>query len=315
MYFKEKDMDINRNNYETFLLLYLDGELNPSERTDVEKFLNDNADLQKEFALLRQTILIPSPVVFDQKELLFRKEEKRRVFPIYWTRIAAAVAVLLFSGWLITTQLINKQRNGIAGGVKNIDPSSKVRSDQKIQEAKNSTADITGHSDQKIQPAVQQNITVIKNKRSGNTGDKTKSVNDLSGKNDAGLPLVSSGQALWNPAPADDPETANLAMQKSSVQEIQTEDLHKTVDPKRITVLTGNQAPVVLFAAAGASETVKYENALLTENEYQTDNAISVVALNDKNKGITGFFKKLTKRPAADDGAKKLRVSVFQFSY
>ena len=102
-------MEINRNNYETFFLLYLDRELNPSEMSEVEKFVNENADLQKEFSLLSQTILIPAQTVFDQKELLFRKEEKRRVIPIYWTRIAAAVAVLILGGWLITTQLMRKQ--------------------------------------------------------------------------------------------------------------------------------------------------------------------------------------------------------------
>ena len=91
MYFKEQDMDINRNNYETFFLLYLDRELNPSEMSEVEKFLTENADLQKEFSMLQQTILVPAQTVFEQKELLFRKEEKRRVIPIYWTRIAAAL--------------------------------------------------------------------------------------------------------------------------------------------------------------------------------------------------------------------------------
>src|SRR5712672_589648 len=104
MYFKEQEMDINRNNYETYFLLYIDRELNPSEMSEVEKFVTENADLQKEFSLLRQTVLLPAQTVFDQKELLFRKEEKRRVIPIYWTRIAAAVAVLVLGGWLLTSQ-------------------------------------------------------------------------------------------------------------------------------------------------------------------------------------------------------------------
>src|SRR5712672_2443063 len=115
MYFKEQVMEINRNNYETFFLLYLDRELNPSEMSDVEKFVSENADLQQEFSLLRQTILVPSPIIFDQKELLFRKEDKRRVIPFYWTRIAAAVAVLVFGSWFMTTHLARKQGGGSAG--------------------------------------------------------------------------------------------------------------------------------------------------------------------------------------------------------
>src|SRR5579863_5309010 len=117
MYFKEQFMEINRYNYETFFLLYLDRELNPSEMSEVEKFVSDNTDLQKEFSLLSQTVLIPAETKFDQKELLFRKEEKRRVIPIYWTRIAAAAAavVLLLGGWLMTMQLKRQQEGAIAG--------------------------------------------------------------------------------------------------------------------------------------------------------------------------------------------------------
>jgi hypothetical protein len=52
--------------------------------------------------------------------------------------------------------------------------------------------------------------------------------------------------------------------------------------------------------------------------DIQTDNSISVIALNEQNKGITGFFKKLTQRATDNetaDNTKKVRVSVFQFSY
>ncbi len=133
-------MEINRNNYETFFLLYLDRELNPSEMSEVEKFVNENADLQKEFSLLRQTILVPAPIVFDQKELLFREEDKRRVIPIYWTRIAAAVAVLVIGSWLMTTQLVRKQDGGTAGsdGKKNV-VAARNSSDQKTKEVNSNT--------------------------------------------------------------------------------------------------------------------------------------------------------------------------------
>ncbi len=98
-------MEINRNNYESFFLLYLDGELMASQQVAVEKFLGENADLQKEFFLLKQTVLSPSDVVFEPKELLFRKEEKRRVVPFYQSRIAAAVAVFLMGTWFVITQI------------------------------------------------------------------------------------------------------------------------------------------------------------------------------------------------------------------
>ncbi len=76
------------------------------------------------------------------------------------------------------------------------------------------------------------------------------------------------------------------------------------------------KTPVLLVGVAPRSSLPENENN--AEPDLQTDNAISVVALNDQNKAIAGFFKKLTKRAPTDETAnnsKKLRVSVFQFSY
>jgi hypothetical protein len=322
MYFKEQVMEINRNNYETFFLLYLDRELNPSEMSDVEKFVVENVDLQKEFSLLRQTILVPAPIVFDQKELLFRKEEKRRVIPIYWTRIAAAVVVLVIGSWLMTTQLVKKQGGGTVGsdGKKNI-VAARNSSDQKTKEVNSNAEEKVDASVNKIQPAIQQNITKTKNQSAGNTGtakNMRKAENNLSGKNNPVQPLVYANPDQRNPSSGEDPDGPNLAMQKVSAQELQPVDLQNGVDPNQISALSGNHSPVLLIASAGTAENVPHvrdETAVLRENEEQTDNAISVVALNDKNKGITRLFKKLTKRTAVDENARKVRVSVFQFSY
>jgi len=316
-------MEINRNNYETFFLLYLDRELNPSEMSEVEKFVNDNADLQKEFSLLSQTVLIPSETVFDQKELLFRNEKKRRVIPIYWTRIAAAVAVLLFSGWLVTTQLLRNQGTGMArsDSKKNIVPAKKNSSDQKIKEAVNDKAVLPDATTNNIQPAVQQNITAAKSQSDENsvkakTGIKPD--NDLSGKNNPVQPVASANPVLQNPSSVEDQDGPMLAMQKSSAQELQPVDSRNDANPKPLSAQPGNHSPALLIAATSTAENVPHvrdENASFAESEDQGDNAISVVALNDKNKGITRLFKKLTRRAPTVENDRKVRVSVFQFSY
>jgi len=312
-------MEINRNNYETFFLLYLDRELNPSEMSEVEKFVNDNADLQKEFSLLHQTVLIPIETVFDQKELLYRREEKRRVIPIYWTRIAAAVAVLVLGGWLITTQLMRNQGAGIASSdsKKNMVPAKKNSSDQKIKEGDIHKADLPDAAANKIQPLVQQDIAATKNQSVGNSVKVKiiKSGNDLSGKNNPVQPLVSASRDLQNPSSGESQEGSVLAMQKSSAQELQPVESRNDANPNQISALPGSHSPALLIAATGTGENVKYENAAYVETEDQTDNAISVVALNDKNKGITRLFKKLTRRAATVENDRKVRVSVFQFSY
>ena len=107
MYFKELAMDINRNHYEEYFLLYLDRELTPDEMQEVERFLRENADLKKEFDLLHDTILSPEQVIFEPKEMLYREEEKKRVVPFYFLRIAAAITLILAGGLMIRTILNN----------------------------------------------------------------------------------------------------------------------------------------------------------------------------------------------------------------
>lgn len=66
-------MNINRNNYENYFLLYVDNELSAGERTAVEEFLQLNPDLQPEFDMFREVVLQPEPdIVFSAKHTLFR---------------------------------------------------------------------------------------------------------------------------------------------------------------------------------------------------------------------------------------------------
>jgi hypothetical protein len=320
MYFKEKVMEINRNNYETFFLLYLDRELNPSEISEVDTFLSENADLQKEFSLLRQTIMIPGEAIFDHKELLFREEEKRRVVPFYRTRIAAAVAALILGGWLLTTQLAKKQTNGIAGssGEKKAATVNADISVQKIKDANNHDPIVSETTVNNTRSAVQQNKKSTKNQSTVNTGiTKRSKTNDLPEDNHQAMTSTSGNPDSQNPSSAESLGESDLVMQKSNVQEIQPAEIHKDIDPNQISAVADGHATAVLIASTGTQESVKYQHALLNENEYQTDNAISVISLNDKNKSITGFFKKLTRQTATDANAnaRKVRVSVFQFSY
>lgn len=64
-------MQINRNNYENFFLLYVDGELNASDMKAVEDFTAANPDLLHELELLKETVLPADEILFD-KSLLFK---------------------------------------------------------------------------------------------------------------------------------------------------------------------------------------------------------------------------------------------------
>lgn len=86
---------INLSNYQEYFLLYIDNELNSSEKESVETFVLQQPHLQDEFTLLKQTILPAENIVFTDKQLLYRKEEKRRpvVISIRWASLAAAVMI------------------------------------------------------------------------------------------------------------------------------------------------------------------------------------------------------------------------------
>ncbi|HVY73570.1 MAG TPA: hypothetical protein VG890_02005 [Puia sp.] len=94
-------MDINRNNYESFFLRWVDCELSALDREQVENFVRQNPDLEKELVMLQHTVLVPNDIVCPDKESLYRGEKRRAVPLIWWTGIAAGVLALLISGWLL----------------------------------------------------------------------------------------------------------------------------------------------------------------------------------------------------------------------
>lgn len=85
---------VQANNYEEWLVLYVDDELNPEEKRWVEQFVTGHPALQPELDLLRQTKLQPEAIIFSNKEILYRKE-RAAVIAFGWRRIAAAIFILL----------------------------------------------------------------------------------------------------------------------------------------------------------------------------------------------------------------------------
>lgn len=63
-------MSINRNNYESFFLMYTDNELSVAERQAVDLFVTENPDLAEELVLLQQSTLLPETFSFDKNSLL-----------------------------------------------------------------------------------------------------------------------------------------------------------------------------------------------------------------------------------------------------
>jgi hypothetical protein len=68
-------MNINKNNYEEYFLLYADNELTPAERKMVEIFVKENPELKEEFCMLKLTISSPDEdIKLTDKSFLMKKE-------------------------------------------------------------------------------------------------------------------------------------------------------------------------------------------------------------------------------------------------
>jgi hypothetical protein len=63
-------MQLNESTYETIFLLYIDKELSPKERLEVEAFIADNSSYALEMEVLKATLLRPENIQFAFKENL-----------------------------------------------------------------------------------------------------------------------------------------------------------------------------------------------------------------------------------------------------
>jgi len=68
-------MKINRNNYEIYIIDYLDGQLSEAAEQKLMQFLEQNPDLKEELELIQNTSLLDSDVVFEGKNALKKNLE------------------------------------------------------------------------------------------------------------------------------------------------------------------------------------------------------------------------------------------------
>jgi hypothetical protein len=76
MSFNHHHINIDRNNYEEYFLLYIDGELSCEQADAVENFAKLHSDLQEELTILLNTKLYAEPVVLESKQQLFSHNMK-----------------------------------------------------------------------------------------------------------------------------------------------------------------------------------------------------------------------------------------------
>jgi hypothetical protein len=310
MYFKEKFMDINRSNYESFFLLYLDGELGQTEKNSVEKFLSENTDLQKEFSLLKVVRMVPEEISFDNKQVLFHKEDSRKIMPVYWMRIAGIMLLGIAGSWLVFTHNWKGTRDKNTAQVPHI--SKKVPVDHIISGEKSRL------NEQSVAVENEKRETDKKKNKTGN--DVVKNSDNERGKKDhAGNP-VRSVNVTTDDLPVTDQALTNkenAAIQSTAMIQPQQAELNEGINISGVSTPLNKTAPVIVPSSVG-SEEISKQSALVTNNTDQGDDvSISVLALNNK-KPISGFFKKIIRNTSlggSQNNSRTVKVSVFQFNY
>ena len=88
-------MIINKENYELYAIDYIDGNLSPSQKRQMEQFLSKNLAIKKELEALGLIVVSPDKtIVYEGKANLIKKE--KGVF-IYWRYFASLLLILVIS--------------------------------------------------------------------------------------------------------------------------------------------------------------------------------------------------------------------------
>ena len=125
---------INITNYEERLLNYIDDEVTADQRKEIERFTAQYSVVKQELSLLQKTKLQPeAEVVFPDKSILYRRDEKVRVISMTWFRVAVAAAIILIAGFA-TFRLINS-KNGDTSSFAKIDNTKDQLSDKKTDQS------------------------------------------------------------------------------------------------------------------------------------------------------------------------------------
>ena len=271
---------INFTNYDEWFTLYTDNELTVKEKKTVEQFILENPALKKELVLTQKAKLQPEEIIFENKESLYRKEEKVKLIPLHWWRVAAAVILLLGIGFAIYSVINKKPTSGKDEGL------------AKTQEQPNNTKKRVVLTKEKDTPvsnplAIDGNknetgasTEKIVNKSSNDLANKKNSLDDK--KQNAVLPvrneetplIVDNNMPGSNnlPQPLNNPNVKNDAL---AVNDIKKENVNTS--PALNQYVTNNSASPSNFKQATFKDVSVFD---------QDDN---------KNNKIRGFFRKLTR--------------------
>jgi len=280
---KETDSFINMTNYEEYLIAYIDNELTDAERIEFFKFASAHPSVKEELDIYQQTKLQPEKeIVFANKEVLYRREEKVRVVTMQWWKIAVAATVILAIG--ITAVTILNKPAVVSPGVANAGKKPAEKSNPATK------------TEQAIKEEQQKNPVEIKNNTdavaSTNTIDKKEKKNPVK--------KVSEEKAqkdIFAPAINKD-NNGSVAKKDNPVKNNNTVPDNTSNDAKNMAAIKKSDEPVKTNDVAVTTNLPKEINSDVVTNNPEVPSLIHTEVIDPdsytegKNKKTRGFFRK-----------------------
>ena len=374
-------MNINRNNYEDYFLLYIDNELSQAERKLVEDFVQQHTDLKQELQMLQQTVLAADfvafdhkrnllkpeghsmeklllyldgelstteaailqnelrtdkalgqewellqktklqsqdKVVFENKEVLMRREPAR-IIPVRWWRAAAAIFIgLSLVGTLLVVNSKSSKQAGAGIAKQNSLENNNTAGKQIITENKDNTSPAAPSTNVAADVAANPQQPAAASNKEAAVAARDKSVNTNKDKRQELVVAIKENNQPEKENNTIRERLENFNSNKSNEKETLTVQLQERIAKSAAaetisnTNLTGQAKPVV-------------ESALKTNNaSYAVNSKMDETAQNDylspddkkfRRSGlirkVSRFFQRTTKKKADGDG---LKIAGFEFA-
>lgn len=287
--------DISILNYESFFLLYVDNELPPTQKEAVELFVLQHPALQEAFLLLQQTKLPAEKLVFRNKEILYRKEEK--LTPVIFMRfsrvaVAAAIFGLVAMLWILIPQ--NNLKKSVTFSAAN-------RTISKQADNKNAATSIIGsektQQKNKIESFVaqQQNTKQTIQYSAGSAKENKQVYEEV--KKEALTALVDTDKSLNNSTNSTNNSVENILQQNNTVRVHEEEAQNKVNTVQKQAIEEEEQAQ--------PSRPEVYK-----ELDTDEDKSLYIGALELNKDKVRGFFRKAgnvfrSKNKTEEDGRNK----------
>ncbi len=105
---------------ENLMIAEMEGVSSEKNQQELKLFLDEQPALQKDFDLYKKTVLIPSKIIFSDKESLRKEKPTRLIY--WWMSSAAAIILALFILKIFSTSEINNTEQIVEAVVKDSIP-------------------------------------------------------------------------------------------------------------------------------------------------------------------------------------------------